>query len=84
MAILQSNLRKILGKDLTDLFRFVLYNDNLSFGAKIFWISINDTPKVMVKKKKSFATKLNVSPATITRWIKELKKEKIIVKGKNS
>lgn len=84
MPVIDSNWRKILDKDSYAVLHFVLYNKNLSYGAKCLWFAVNDLPKIKVKKKETVAHKLHTSASTVTRWLKELKKEKIIVKGKNS
>jgi len=84
MAVIDSNLRKLLGPDLIGVFRQVLYDKVLSYGSKCLWLAINDSPKVRMKKKTIFAERFGTSNSTITRWVKELKKRGFIIQGKNS
>lgn len=84
MAVTRSDLRKLLGPENIILFRRVLYNKKLSYGSKCLWIAINDSPKIQLKKKSIFAERFGTSGSTITRWLKELKKEGLVIRGKNS
>lgn len=84
MAVIHSSLRKMLGPDNIVLFRQVLYNRELSPGAKCLWIAINDSPNMQVKKKTIFAKRFGTSPSSVTRWIKELKKEGFMIRGKKN
>lgn len=84
MAVIQSTFRKLLGPEGIVLFRQVLYNKHLSYGSKCFWLAINDSPNMQVKKKCIFAERFGTSDSTISRWIKELKKEGLVIRGKKN
>jgi len=84
MPLIESAFRKLLGKDLTLIFRQILYHRELSYGAKCLYFAVLDSPKAQIRKKSILAKRLGTDPSTVTRWIKELEKAKILFPVKNS
>ena len=79
MATINSCLRKKLGKELTAVFRQVLYNQNLSYGARCLGLAILDSPRGEIKKNSILSKRLHTDSSTVARWIKELKKAKLVI-----
>jgi len=59
------------------VFRAILYNTRITWGAKCLALAIIDSPGSSVPSNAILARKLKSSPAQVSLWRKELKRNKM-------
>lgn len=74
MLLRDSCVRKCCGKRFTQVFRMILYNPRLTWGAKALAFTILDLPLSAKVINAKLARKLKSSPSQVAVWKKELLK----------
>lgn len=75
-----SSVRKCGNQDFTELFRWILYNHALSWGARGLAFALLDSPVNKDPKNAVLARKLKSSPSQVSVWRKELKRQKMFIR----
>jgi hypothetical protein len=69
-------LKKSTKEPFTSFFRALIYDCELSYGAKIFGLACLDRPSTAKIKFSIIARRMHCSPSQISIWKKELMKRK--------
>ena len=75
-------VKKCCGSKFTELFRWILYNRELTWGAKCLAMAILDLPITAQPINAAMARKLHSSPSQVSVWRGELTRQKMIFRGK--
>jgi len=74
-------LKKFTKHRFQQVFKRILWDKNLSYGTKVFAMSLLTVPPQSKVNLKKLAKKLNTDPSQLSRWGNKLSSENLIVRS---
>jgi len=73
-------LKKFTNHRFQQVFKQILWNKDLSYGAKIYGMAILTVPPQSKVKQKKMAYKLKTDPSQISRWQKQIERAHVEIR----